>query len=182
MDNTLNMHSSTSEKAEETLKYPLNCEWTFYAHLPHDTNWNLDSYKKLSNFSHMEQVIAINETVPEKMIKNCMLFLMRKNIQPIWEDVHNKDGGCFSYKIANKDVANVWRHLSYLVTGENLLLPKYKKEKGSNINGITVSPKKNFCVVKIWLDGCKNKDATTINYSNIKGISPHGCLFRKHLY
>ena len=179
MDLVKSMHSSNNENAEESLKYPLRSQWTFYAHLPHDTNWKLDSYKKLSDFDFMEKVIAINETVPEQMIKNCMLFLMRSHVKPIWEDKHNRDGGCFSYKISNKDVATVWRHLSYLATGESLLLDKHKTK--AKINGITVSPKKNFCIIKIWLDGCGNKDATTINYSNIKGISPHGCLFRKHL-
>ena len=33
-----------------------------------------------------------------------MLFVMRNGINPMWEDPKNKDGGCFSYKISNKNV------------------------------------------------------------------------------
>ena len=49
---------------------------------------------------------------------------MRNNIKPIWEDVNNKNGGCFSYKIANKNVSKVWKEISYILVGESLLLKK----------------------------------------------------------
>ena len=74
--------------------------WTLWAHLPHDTDWTVKSYKKIMTINSVEAALALTETLPEKMIKNCMLFLMRDGIQPTWEDERNRKGGCFSYKIS----------------------------------------------------------------------------------
>ena len=89
--------------------HPLNDKWVLWAHLPHDTDWSLKSYIRIMELSSMEHVIGINNTIPPKMIKNCMLFLMRKGVIPMWEDEKNRNGGCFSYKIANKNVFRCWK-------------------------------------------------------------------------
>ena len=167
----------SSPEPQILVSHPLLDKWILYAHLPHDTDWTIKSYKQISPITSIEQAIAITESLPEKMIKNCMLFLMRDNIKPIWEDVNNKNGGCFSYKIANKNVARVWREVSYILVGESLL---GKKTGTSKINGITISPKKNFCIIKIWLNNCTNQNPETINYSNIEGFTSYGSLFKKH--
>ena len=109
-----------SEECNKSSTTPLNDKWVLYAHLPHDTDWTIDSYKKISTISTVEQIIALSESLPEKMIVNCMLFLMRSHIKPMWEDANNRSGGCFSYKINNKDVAKIWRKLSYVLVGKHL--------------------------------------------------------------
>ena len=60
--------------------HPLSDKWTLWAHLPHDTNWSIDSYSKIHTIENMEESIVLCETLPEKMVKNCMLFLMKENI------------------------------------------------------------------------------------------------------
>ena len=60
--------------------------------------------------------------------------------------------------------------------GENLAKTLEIQKK---INGITISPKKNFCVIKIWLAGCEIQNPTIIK-SIVQNISPEGCLFKKH--
>lgn len=149
--------------------------WTLWAHLPHDIDWTLKSYKEILTFNSVEAAIAVTETLPEKMVQNCMLFLMRKGIQPIWEDPKNINGGCFSYKISNKYVANVWRNLSYILVGESLT--DNGRLRGT-INGITISPKKNFCVIKIWLAGREFQNPTSI--IEFPNFSAEGCLFKTH--
>lgn len=174
---------SASEKMEQSTKPPpptvhkLSDEWTLWAHLPHDIDWTAKSYKKIITFNSVEAIIALCETIPEKMVNNCMLFLMRKGIVPMWEDTKNKNGGCFSYKVSNKCVAGVWKTLSYILVGETLTDDKKLR---SLINGITISPKKNFCIIKIWLATCEYQNPTIINEVN-GGIMPQGCLFKKHL-
>jgi translation initiation factor 4E len=150
--------------------------WTLWAHLPHDVDWTVNSYKQITTLNSVESTIAVCETLPEKMINNCMLFLMRKGILPMWEDPLNRKGGCFSYKVLNKNVAIVWRNLSYTLVGESLTADKALRPK---INGITISPKKNFCIIKIWLADCNYQNPTVI--SDLAGITAHGCLFKKHL-
>ena len=151
-------------------------KWTLWAHLPHDTDWSLNSYKSISTFESVESGIILCESLPDELIKNCMLFLMREGIKPIWEDERNRLGGCFSYKVSNKSVANTWKQLSYNLIGENLT----QNIKGlESINGITISPKKNFCIIKIWLSNCDNQSASIIK--EVGCISSYGCLFKKHL-
>ena len=189
MDNNKSLNTTylTSAKMEQhvqptiqpahVITHKLHDEWTMWAHLPHDTDWTVNSYKKILTFNNVETIIALCETIPEKMVNNCMLFLMRKGIIPMWEDTKNKNGGCFSYKVSNKCVANVWKTLSYILVGESLTDDKKLR---SLINGITISPKKNFCIIKIWLATCEYQNPTIIAEVN-GGIMPQGCLFKKHL-
>lgn len=165
-----------SASADTSSFHALDNLWTVYAHLPHDTDWTINSYKKLITTKHLEEFIAFNEMLPDVVISNCMLFIMKNDVKPIWEDKNNRDGGCFSYKISNSNVAQIWKKISYQLIGNNLL--RSDSNKKNNINGITISPKKNFCIVKIWLSDCSNKDPETINY--FKGLSSYGCLFKKH--
>jgi hypothetical protein len=153
----------------------LNNSWRLWVHLPHDPDWSLNSYKDIYTFSTIEETIVLFESIPEKMIKGTMLFVMRDGIQPIWEDVKNRNGGCFSYKITNKNVVTTWKNLIYLLVGETLT----NDNKYMNyINGVTISPKKNFCIIKIWLSTCDYQSPSIIK--DVKDISLHGCLFKKH--
>ena len=108
-------------------------------------------------------------------VKNCMLFVMRKGITPLWEDVKNRQGGCFSYKLANKQVYSIWKNIVYAVTGEYL---SNDTSLQTNINGVTISPKKNFCILKVWMKTCDYQNPSDINTDG--GVDQHGCLFRKH--
>ena len=97
------------------------------------------------------------------------------NIKPIWEDPKKYDGGSFSFKINNKFVINSWKNLSYVLLGETLTTP----ELSTNVTGITISPKKNFCIIKIWLSNCDNNNPNII--SDIEWLAKNGCLFKKHI-
>ena len=157
-------------------KYPLNDKWDLYCHLPSDSKWDLASYTVILGDIHSaEQVIEINKAIPDEIIANSMLFVMRSGITPMWEDKRNRSGGCFSYKILNKQVAEIWRQLFYLCCGETLTS---KREQHRHINGITISPKKNFCIVKIWLDTIEFQDPTFIR--QIANLPTQGCIFKKH--
>ena len=92
----------------------LHGKWDIYYHLPNDKSWDLSSYKPLQKgLENVDELIAFNEYLPEKIVKYCMLFVMRENINPTWEDRQNRNGGCFSYKISNKFVYDIWKTLLY---------------------------------------------------------------------
>ena len=151
-------------------------KWNLYYHLPHDKTWDLSSYHIImSNIDDAEKLIVLNNTVSEIIVKNCMLFAMRSHITPMWEDNNNKKGGCFSFKVLNKHVFIIWKTLFFLMCGETLCV---KKEHNHLINGITISPKKNFCIIKIWLKDCSVQDPHII--VPILNLSKQGCLFKKH--
>jgi hypothetical protein len=167
---------SDLESKDVSLLHDLSDSWILWAHLPHDTDWSLKSYMKIYEFNTVEQAITITETLPPVLVTNCMLFLMRKGINPIWEDERNRNGGCFSYKIPNKDVPDAWKQLSYSLVGETM---SDNKKLLPHINGITISPKKNFCIIKVWLANCSFQDAAVIR--EVHGITSHGCLFKRHV-
>lgn len=154
----------------------LSDKWTLWAHLPHDTDWSISSYKKIYTMGTVEDSIALTETLPDVLVKNCMLFLMKEGIKPIWEDPKNRAGGCFSYKISNKCVYEVWKELSYVLVGESI---SSQPSFVANVTGITISPKKNFCIIKIWMSNCANQNPCIVT-SEVKGLTSNGCLFKKH--
>jgi len=159
-----------------TPQHSLNDKWNLYYHLPHDKNWALSSYTIImSSIDTVEKVLCLNELIHENVVKNCMLFVMRDGITPMWEDPRNRNGGCFSYKVINKAVPEVWQNLFYSLCGESLCSDdKHNK----HINGITISPKKNFCIIKIWLDTSSLQDPNMI--IQISNLLKQGCLFKKH--
>ena len=157
-------------------QHVLHDKWDLYYHLPHDKNWDLSGYTAImKSIDNAEQVILLNESITEHVVKNCMFFVMRNGITPMWEDARNRNGGCFSYKVINKQVFEVWRNLFYMLCGENLCS---QQELNKHINGITISPKKNFCIIKIWLDVSTYQDPNIIN--DVPNLSKNGCLFKKH--
>jgi hypothetical protein len=169
--------TSAAAAAAPAYTHPLNGKWDLYYHLPHDTNWELSSYRSiLADINTAEQVVGLNESaISEYVVQNSMLFLMRRGITPMWEDAKNRDGGCFSFRIPNKYVHDIWKTLIYSVCGETLFADRVHNEA---MNGVTVSPKRNFCIVKVWMRNCENIDPNTI--SNVPNLSKQGCLFKKH--
>jgi hypothetical protein len=159
-----------------TQQHNLNGKWNMYYHLPHDKCWELSSYSVIMrDIDTAEQVISLNNTIHDNIIKNCMLFVMRDGITPMWEDPKNRNGGCFSYKIINKHAPEVWKTLFYLLCGESLCI---SSEYSKHINGITISPKKHFCIIKIWMDVSHLQDPSII--TTIFNLAKQGCLFKKH--
>ena len=158
------------------MDYSLSDKWVLWAHLPHDTDWTLKSYYKIHAFNDLKDSILLNNSFSDDFIRNCMLFLMKDAINPIWEDPNNKNGGCFSFKVNNKDVPSLWKILLYTIVGQTVSNDeKFLK----NICGITISPKKTFCIIKIWTRTCDYQNPTILN--NIQGLNISGCIFKKHI-
>ena len=153
--------------------HQLNSEWCLWAHMPHNTDWSINSYINISTFKTAEDAIAITETLTDVLVKNCMLFVMKKNIAPVWEDPQNRNGGFFSYKISNKIVYDVWKKLTYALVGETVCTDYNHFQL---VSGISVSPKKDFCIIKIWMSS-PNHQNPKMFLSDIKGLVAQGCLF-----
>ena len=166
----------TTETPNKEEYNKLSDKWTLWAHLPHNTDWSIKSYIPISTFTTVEETIAVTETLPSILVENCMLFMMREGIKPIWEDPKNRNGGCFSYKVSNKNVYKVWKELTYVVVGNTI---SKQMSYVNCVNGITISPKKNFCIIKIWMSDCSNQNPAVVT-TDLKGLTPQGCVFKKH--
>jgi hypothetical protein len=167
------------ESLDPTIPSPFHLtddKWNIYYHLPHDSDWSISGYKIImSEINNLEQIQSLTHNINENIVKNCMLFVMRHNVLPIWEDQFNKNGGCFSYKVANKFVYGVWNDLFKSLCGESL---SDTTTISKNINGITISPKKSFCIIKIWFASIDYQDPSVI--IDITNLNANGCLFKKH--
>ena len=75
-----------------------------------------------------------------------IFFLMRDGVFPKWEDSRNINGGCWSIRVSRSEICNTWNELTMAMIGEYLY---NKEERNDEINGLSISPKKNFCVIKI---------------------------------
>mgnify|MGYP001478487682 CR=1 FL=1 len=84
-------------------KQPTDNKWILWYHLNNDTNWNLDSYTQLASVTNKEKLTNIldNYINEENLIKST-LFFMKDQVNPIWEDKNNINGGSFSLKVPNK--------------------------------------------------------------------------------
>lgn len=156
------------------MEHPFQQEWMLWAHLPHDTEWSLASYTQLMKIAYVEELIALTHTLPDKLVTNCMLFFMKHPISPIWEDPKNRGGGCFSYKVPNKSVTETWKELLMLVAGDTLT---DDAEFNKCVTGVSISPKKGFCILKIWMTSCAHTHPEKVKSALLK---PAGCMFKKH--
>ena len=131
-------------------------KWTLWFHNFHDTNWNIDSYQKIYTFNNIFDFWRVYNN--HYSLKSGMYFLMKNNINPIWEDENNKNGGYWSIKIS-KNIEQYWLNLSMSLINNDL-------DKNNNINGISISYKKHYYIIKIWINNLEKNNLDNINISN----------------
>ena len=133
--------------------------WTLYFHDPDDVNWNLNSYIRLGDMSTVQDFWEHHEAIAS-YLSNGMFFVMREHVFPCWDDPHNIKGGCISIKVLKEDLPAVWEHLIVRMLGERLFSPAADEDcdAWSVVTGLSVSPKRYFCIIKIWLGSQKYTD------------------------
>jgi len=156
--------------------HPLNDRWCLWTYVPKiNIEWNVNLCNKICTFTSIEECIAISESLSDGIIKSCMIFIMKEGILPEWEHHSNRNGGYFSYKVLNKNVCQVWKELTYTLIGNNL---STNNEFLRDICGITISPKKNFCIIKVWMSNCNHQNYKVM--TPIKDLDGYGCFFAPH--
>ena len=94
---------------------------------------------------------------------------MKEDILPTWEDPQNIKGGCWSFKVGRRETFNAWLDLSISLVG-NTLVQEYQSPILINLlTGISISPKKGFCIIKIWNRDQQFSDPKLLK-SNIPGL------------
>ena len=152
--------------------YNLKNKWVLWYHSLKNKSWDNKSYikvieiKSLLDYKLLEDIMKINH------LHNGMFFLMKNDIFPTWEDLKNRMGGCISFKYDN-NILNEWLKILLLCITDNL--SDFNKE----INGLSMAPKKEFNILKIWIKN-DSKDYKTL----IKEYEPFmildKCMYKKH--
>lgn len=126
----------------------LDSAWTIWAHLPHEQDWSMASYTPIMRVTTACELWGLIQLLPQALITDLMLFLMKDDTKPIWEDPVNSQGGYFSYKVMNKNVGEAWKALMLRVGGGTL---SDDAEFNKTVTGVSISPKKGFCIIKLWM-------------------------------
>lgn len=134
---------------ENTETY-LNDVWSFYFHDPNSNDWTNESYKRLGTMSTAEEFWQ-HFTHTRDLIHKGMFFIMRDFVFPSWDDPANLDGGCLSIKVLKEHVPAFFEDIAMKLLGETILHEPHRQH-WNKINGISSSPKKHFCIVKIWVN------------------------------
>jgi hypothetical protein len=136
----------------------LNDVWTFYFHDPNSNDWTNESYKLLGTISTTDEFWQHFILVKEHIHKG-IFFFMRDYVFPSWDDPANLDGGCLSIKVLKEHVPSFFEDVAIKLLGETLLHDTHRIG-WDKVNGISTSPKKHFCIIKIWVkDDCLSEKA-----------------------
>lgn len=152
----------------------LNDTWSLYFHDPYDIEWDNASYKLLGNISTIDDFVNYFIAYKELFAKG-MFFIMRMDIMPRYEDELNKQGGCFSFKIMPEDLDAKWFNLCANILGENVGI---NDDTCYNINGISISPKKFFYIVRIWI---KDKKYANKEYYKLDIPKYSTLMYKNHI-
>jgi hypothetical protein len=130
---------------EKINNFQLKNTWILWFHKVNDNNWSLESYSKVFEIKTYYDFLFILKEIDN--IISGMFFLMKEGIIPIFEDKNNINGGYWSLRITKKDSYDYWEKILYYLCIENIVVD----EKYNNfINGVSISPKINNCIFKIW--------------------------------
>jgi hypothetical protein len=148
---------------------PLSSNLVLWNHDINDPNWDLDSYKEIAIYKTIEDYWMYSNELTSKLINYGMFFLMKEGIMPTWEDKCNIEGGCISIKVSLTEGYNLWNTISAYLASDNF---------DDKINGISISPKRNFNIIKIWV----KEEINMINYPlpEVFNLNNKIVLFRVH--
>jgi len=156
--------------------YKLQTSWILWNHKLNDNNWKNNSYKNIFEINNLYDYKFLENIMTLQNLQNTMFFLMRKDIFPTWEDPDNRDGCCASFKVPLKDIKNIWIQLVIDIISENIHIDKNKYDI---INGISIAPKKEFNIIKIWFKtDIKNIKELIQLYNHY--INVDNCRLKKH--
>lgn len=142
----------------DIIDFKLEHNWCLWYHPLNSNDWSIDSYEKIMNIKNYYDICFMLNKFENV---NCgMFFLMKKDIMPIFEDEKNINGGYWSLRINKKDTSETWKKIIYYMLIEGIL---DNQENENSINGISIGPKINNCIFKIW-----NSDYKSFNNNSLR--------------
>ena len=154
-------------------KYNIKNEWDLWFHSIKDTRWGKDSYKKIYTIKNYLDIKVLDDTFKQNHYQNGMFFVMKSGIFPNWEDPENRLGGCLSFKVKSCNVIDCWNKLLINCISEDSM--NYLNDK---INGISISPKKEFNIIKVWFSE-KDIDYKN-NFREYSDLNIENSLYKAH--
>ena len=131
-------------------------------HKAKDSNWSETSYIKICNFNDIETFWSYNKILNNQLFNDKMIFVMKEDVKPIWEDPKFRNGGYWSFKVSNSNILNVFTQIVIKIITNNI-----QHNSGHVIYGVSTSPKRGFHIIKIWNDNDKKSNICNLNLDHI---------------
>jgi hypothetical protein len=124
--------------------------WTLYFHSPEENKWGINTFKNVATVTTWKDFWSLINTIKNDILIDGMFFWMRNQIPPLWENHQNIRGGGYSFRISKKD--SIETFIQYTIA---TMLNKVTIDSSNKINGISISPKKGFNIIKLWNTDCQ---------------------------
>ena len=153
--------SSSQSDTDDNHEVFLESTWTLFFHDPENKDWTNESYSRITTISSANEFWGVQSMLEkDARISKGMFFFMRDDVFPCWDDSSNIDGGCLSFMVPRNQVADAWmkacaRMMSHCITPS--------ADDNYKINGISVSPKNDFCILKLWMADTSITDVQMLN-------------------
>ena len=149
--------TSIERKSIETSKMNIDSmiptgSWTLYFHSPEETKWTLNTFVSLGPMKTWRDFWNIMDSLKTECLSEGMFFMMKDPSPPLWESSQNIRGGCYSFRYQKKEAHDIY--VNYIISAMLGCLTSSE----NRINGITISPKRGFNIIKVW-----NTDAQKFN-------------------
>lgn len=122
----------------------LNTFWKIFFHDYMDSSWKKESYELLGTIDNIVDFWTIISVLKDKLSYG-MFFFMREQTFPKWDE-ENIEYNFLTIKVLKSNLVQYAEDILIKLLTETLI-----KENNEIIKGISLSPKKNFCIIKIWI-------------------------------
>lgn len=132
--------------------------WILWYHDPENHDYSLNGYVRIADFSTPQQMWSVVEAIPKDAWECGMFFFMRDGFKPLWDCPENEHGGSWSKKVDISNIHDIFIDLMVHCVANDVLV----KNK-ETLAGITVSPKGQFSIIKVWNTSIAINDRTNLN-------------------
>jgi hypothetical protein len=119
--------------------------WTLWYHDPSNNDYSLSSYIKIYDVETPLEFWSLVDGIPKDVWESGMFFFMKDGVRPLWDAPENDKGGAWSKKVDASDT-----HRVFIDCMVHCLANSFLKSNNDTIAGVTVSPKGQFHIVKVW--------------------------------
>ena len=156
-------------------QYKLMNKYVLWSHDLFNKDWSITSYNKIHEITNVSEFWQLFNNFHRIGLKYSHFFLMKDGINPTWEDISNRNGGICSIRIELNDSPEIWNDLGINMVCEIL------NDDPNDINGISISPKNNWAIIKIWNKDCNSDLTTTISPNIIEKYKNYSIKYKENI-
>lgn len=150
--------SIVSPTSNLNMKYPLENSWSFWFFKNEKSNDWKDNLVFITTVDFVEDFWGVyNHLQPvSKLNQGCDYMFFKKDIQPMWEDEHNRDGGRWLYSISknnrNQSIDVYWLNTLLALIGDQFL------DDSPYVNGAYINIRGKGDKLSLWTKTARDQD------------------------